>query len=132
MKGRPKAPTLLLSVLSGAPGSCPLPSGRSCRDGSLETQLIQMSPVGHLDHKSDAAESGLGGQGWPPRCPAAVHCLVFGLTCCVDAPAIPGRLNKGLGQGSGGKILGWLKVHLEFSCKMLQKNPYKLFGQLHS
>lgn len=107
MKGRPKAPTPLLSVLSGAPGSRPLPSGCSRRGGSLETQLIQVSPVGYLDHESDAAESGLGGQGWPSRCPAAVHCLVFGLTCCVAAPAISGRLNQGLGQGSGGKVLGW-------------------------
>lgn len=107
MKVRPKAPTLLLAILSRAPGSHPLPSGCCRRGGSLEMQLMQVSPVGHLDHESDGAGPGLRGQGWPSRCPAALHCLAYGLTCCEAAPAIPGRLTQGLGQGSGGKILGW-------------------------
>ena len=107
MKVRPKVPTPPLSVLSRAPGSHPLPSGCCRRGGSRETQLIQVLPVGHLDHESGGAGSGLGGQGWPSGCPAALHCLAYGLTCCVTAPAIPGHLTQGLRQGSGGKILGW-------------------------
>ena len=91
-------PTRLLPVLGGAPGSRPPPSGCSRGAGSLETQLIQVSPMGHLDHDSDAAESGLGGQ----RCP--LPCLWSDLLC--GCPSHSWAPQPGAGAGEWRENIG--------------------------